>query len=50
MRRSKAFAPEGDPMQILFRWRRRKVLRAWRRGTIDYAQARWRIERLVRGL
>ena len=22
----------------------------WRRGTIDYAQARWRIERLARGL
>jgi hypothetical protein len=37
-------------MQIRFWWRRRKVLRAWRRGTIDYAQARWRIERLARGL
>lgn len=37
-------------MGIFLRWRRRRILRAWRRGTIDYAQARWRYERLGRGL
>ncbi len=37
-------------MGILLRWRRRRILRLWRRGTIDYAQARWRYERLGRGL
>ena len=41
---------EGEPMQVLLWWRRRMILRAWRRGTIDYAQARWRYERLARGL
>jgi hypothetical protein len=35
---------------ILLRWRRRKILRAWRRGAIDYTQARRRYERLLRGL
>jgi hypothetical protein len=28
----------------------RRILWAWRRGTIDYAQARWRYERLARDL
>jgi hypothetical protein len=37
-------------MTILHWWRKRRILRAWRRGTIDYAQARWRYERLARGL
>jgi hypothetical protein len=35
---------------ILLRLRRRWILRAWRRGTIDYTQARRRYERLLRGL
>jgi hypothetical protein len=37
-------------MSIRIWWRRRAIMRAWRRGSIDYAQARWRFERLVRGL
>jgi hypothetical protein len=35
-------------MSIRIWWRRRSIMRAWRRGSIDYAQARWRFERLVR--
>lgn len=35
---------------MLLWWRKRRILRAWRRGAIDYAQARWRHERLARGL
>lgn len=37
-------------MQILFWWKRRSIMRAWRRGAIDYAQARWQLERMARGL
>jgi hypothetical protein len=37
-------------MSVVLWWRRRRILRAWRRGTIDYAQARRRYERLARGL
>jgi hypothetical protein len=37
-------------MGLLLRWRRRRILRTGRRDTIDYAQARWRYERLARGL
>jgi hypothetical protein len=36
--------------RLLLWWRRRGILRAWRRGTIDYPQARRRYERLARGL
>jgi hypothetical protein len=37
-------------MSLLLRWRRRRILRAWRRGALDYSQARWCYERLTRGL
>jgi hypothetical protein len=37
-------------MGIVLWWRQRAIMRAWRRGSIDYAQARWRLERLARGL
>jgi hypothetical protein len=37
-------------MKVVLWWRRRRILRAWRRGNIDYAQARWRYERLARRL
>jgi hypothetical protein len=37
-------------MKVLLWWRRRRIRRAWRHGTIDYAQARRRYERLARGL
>jgi hypothetical protein len=37
-------------MSIRLWWKRRTILRDWRRGSIDYAQARWRLERIARGL
>jgi hypothetical protein len=37
-------------MSLLLRWRRRRILRAWRRGAIDYALAGSRYARLARGL
>jgi hypothetical protein len=37
-------------MRLRLWWKRRAIMRAWRHGRIDYAQARWRLERLARGL
>jgi hypothetical protein len=37
-------------MGIRLWWKRRTIMRAWRRGAIDYAQARWRLERAARRL
>ena len=37
-------------MKVIHWWRRRKILKAWRQGTIDYEQARWRYERMARHL
>jgi hypothetical protein len=37
-------------MGIRLWWKKRAIMRAWRRGVIDYAQARWQLERLARDL
>lgn len=47
---AKAAAAYVSGMSIRIWWRRRAIMRDWRRGAIDYAQARWRLERLVRNL
>lgn len=34
---------------LLFRVRRRRILRRWARGQLSYSMARWQLQRLARG-